>query len=96
MTRIKQSAMRPSLRVAIAGKLETEEKWFHMRMLHISCKDHVTNDDVLSGRGGIERKLMDRIREAKLSFLGLITKKKRLENIIVAGKIEGERDRGRP
>ena len=36
-------------------KLEATEMWFHRRMLHISWKDHVTNDEVLR-RGRTERK----------------------------------------
>ena len=36
--------------------------WFHRRMLHISLKDHVTNDEVLM-RGRTERKLMNRIKK---------------------------------
>ena len=43
--------------------------WFHRRMLHISWKDHVTNDEVLR-RGRTERKLMNRIRAGQMSFLG--------------------------
>ena len=58
-------------------------------------KDHVTNDEVLR-RGRTERKLMNRIRAGQMSFLGHITRKHRRENIVVTGKIEGERSRGRP
>ena len=76
-------------------KLEAAEMWFHRRMLHISWKDHVTNDEVLR-RGRTERKLMNRIRAGQMSFLGHIMRKHGLENIVVTGKIEGERSRGRP
>ena len=76
-------------------KLEAREMWFHRRMLHISRKDHVTNDEVLR-RGRTERKLMNRIRAGQMSFLGHIMRKHGLENIVVTGKIEGERSRGRP
>ena len=76
-------------------KLEATEMWFHRRMLHISWKDHVTNDDVLR-RGRTERKLMNRIRAGQMSFLGHIMRKHGLENIVSHWKIEGERSRGRP
>ena len=76
-------------------KLEATEMWFHRRMLHISWKDHVTNDEVLR-RGRTERKLTNRIRAGQMSFLGHIMRKHGLENIVVTGKIEGERSRGRP
>ena len=76
-------------------KLEAAEMWFHRRMLHISWKDHVTNDEVLR-RGRTERKLINRIRAGQMSFLGHIMRKHGLENIVVTGKIEGERSRGRP
>ena len=62
--------------------------WIHRRMLHISWKDHVTNDEVL-------RKLINIIRAGQMSFLGHIMRKHGLENIVVTGKIEGERSRGR-
>ena len=68
--------------------------WFHRRMLHISWKDHVTNDKVLR-KGRTERKLMNRIRAGQMSFLGHIMRKHGLENIVVTGKIEGEISRGR-
>ena len=71
-------------------KLEATEMWFHR-----SWKDHVTNDEVLR-RGRTERKLMNRIRAGQMSFLGHIMRKHSLENIVVTGKIEGERSRGRP
>ena len=64
-------------------------------MLHISWKDHVTNDEVLR-RGRTERKLINRIKAGKMSFLRHIMRTHRLENIVVTGKIEGERSRGSP
>ena len=39
---------------------------------------------------------MNRIRAGQMSFLGHIMRKHSLENIVVTGKIEGERSRGRP
>ena len=71
-------------------KLEATEMWFHR-----SWKDHVTNDEVLR-RGRTERKFMNRIRAGQMSFPGHIMRKHGLENIVVTGKIEGERSRGRP
>ena len=47
-------------------------------------------------RGRTERKLMNRIGAGQMSFLGHIMRKHGLENIVVTGKIEGERSRGRP
>ena len=70
-------------------QLEAAELWFHRRMLHIFWKDHVlTNDDVLI-RAGTERRLVERIRERQLSFLGHTMRKQGLENSMVTGKIEG-------
>ena len=45
---------------------------------------------------GMHTKLMNRIRAGQMSFLGHIMRKHGLENIVVTGKIEGERRRGRP
>ena len=38
---------------------------------------------------------MKRIRKRQLEFLGHITRKEKLENLMVTGKIEAKRSRGR-
>ena len=68
--------------------------WFYRRILRISYKDHITNEEVLT-RMFTRRNLMYRVRKQQLEFLGHVMRKNSLENIIVTGKIEGKRSRGR-
>ena len=63
-------------------------------MLRKSYKDHVTNEEVLN-RMSVQRQLINKIRKQQLEFFGHIMRNKQLENIVVTGKIEGTRSRGR-
>ena len=47
-------------------------------------------------RAGEERKLIKMIRKRQAEFIGHIMRKEGLEEIIITGKIEGKRGRGRP
>ena len=75
-------------------RLEAVEMWFYRRILRISYKDHITNEEVLT-RMFTRRTLMYRIRKQQLEFLGHVMRKNSLENIIVTDKIKGKRTRGR-
>ena len=75
-------------------KIEAAEMWFYRRMLRISWTEHVTNEEVLT-RAGTKRELMMTIRQRQLRFLGHVMRKDELENVVLTGKIEGTRNRGR-
>ena len=66
--------------------------WFLRRMLRISYKDRVTNEEVLR-RAKVDRTLMKDIVKRQMEFFGHV--KEELENIVVTGFIEGKRARGR-
>ena len=82
----------------ISGKmqkrLEATEMWYLRRMLKIPWVDRVTNEEVLT-RANTKRKLMNSIKSRKMKFLGHVMRRERTECLIVAGKMEGKRARGR-
>ena len=75
-------------------RLEAIEMWFYRRMLRISWTQHVSNYEGLR-RMQTRRKLKLDIRKRQLKFLGHIMRKEGLENLILTGRIEGGRDRGK-
>jgi hypothetical protein len=76
-------------------KIEAAEMWFLRRMLRISWTDKITNEEVMF-RAGVDRQLMRSIRRRQLEFFGHVMRKGALEQLVVTGKIEGRRSRGRP
>jgi hypothetical protein len=76
-------------------KLEAAEMWFLRRMMKIPWTDKVSNEEVLI-RTDTERLLMRTIRKRQMEFFGHVIRKEALEQLVVGGKIEGKRSRGRP
>ena len=68
--------------------------WFLQRVMKISWIKKVTNEDVLR-RAQSERQVLKQIVKRQCSFLGHIARKGGIECQVVAGKIEGKRDRGK-
>ena len=69
------------------------EMWFYRRMLRVSYTAHETNISVLQ-RMGQERQLLRTIKERQTSFTGHIIRKGELEDLILAGKVQGKKARG--
>ena len=84
-----------TISAGMESRIEAVEMWFLRRMLRISWGDHISNEEVLK-RAGEERKLNKMIRKRQAEFIGHIMRKEGLEEIIITGKIEGKRGRGRP
>ena len=76
------------------SKLQATELWFYRRMMKISWVDHVTNEEVLR-RAGTERKIMKTIRKRQIEFLGHVMRKEGLEELMLTGRVNGKRSRGR-
>jgi len=79
---------------AMENKLEAAEMWFLRKMQRIPWTDRVTNEEVLK-RAGTKKTLLSTIRRRQLEFLRHVVRKEGLENLVLTGKIEGNRDRGR-
>ena len=75
-------------------KLQATEIWFYRRMLKVSWKDFVKNEQILE-RVGASYQLLNEIRQRQLNFLGHILRSNSTEKLILLGKINGKRDRGR-
>ena len=75
-------------------KLGAFETWLYRRMLKISWKDKVTNEEVYH-RIKTKKALVQDIVRRQLSFLGHILRKDELEKLVVTGFVEGKRARGR-
>ena len=63
-------------------------------MMKISWVDQVTNEEMLR-RVGTKRKIMKTIRTRQIEFLGHVTRKQGLEELMLTGRVSGERSRGR-
>ena len=78
----------------LKAKLSAAEMWFYRRMLRISWRDRVTNEDVLV-RIGMQRSLIREIRKRQMNFLGHIIRLEKIEHLCLTGRIEGSRAVGR-
>ena len=82
-----------TLSAALTRNIEATEMWFYRRMLRVSYTAHETNISVLQ-RMGQERQLLRTIKERQTRFTGHIIRKGELEDLILAGKVQGKKARG--
>ena len=82
-----------TLSAALTRNIEATEMWFYRRMLRVSYTAHETNISVLQ-RMGQERQLVRTIKERQTRFTGHIIRKGELEDLILAGKVQGKKARG--
>ena len=78
-----------TLTSAMVKRLEAFEMWIYRRMLKISWTDKMSNKEVLR-RANANRQLMKTIRQRLLQFFDNI------HRVLIEGKINGKRGRGRP
>ena len=83
-----------TLRKKESSKLMAFELWCYRRMLKISWKEKRTNEYVLEKIGRNEV-LMDKIKKRKTRYLGHLIRREGLLNVLLMGKIEGKKGRGR-
>jgi len=76
------------------ARLQATEMCFLRRMLKISWKDKVPNEEVLR-RDNTSRQLMLTIVTRWIRFVGHGVRKGKLEYLTLTGKVEGKRARGR-
>ena len=76
-------------------RLEATEMWFLRRMLNVSWTARETNESILK-RTKSKRFLINTIRYRQLKFLGHIIRKGCLEHLVLSGKMNGKKDKGRP
>ena len=76
------------------NKLKAVELWFYRRMLRVSWRDRMTNEEVLV-RVGQRRSLLGEIRKRQMDFLGHVLRGEKIEHLCITGMFEGRRARGR-
>ena len=78
-----------------SDKLEAFEMWLYRRMLRISWKEHKTNGDVLH-KMKTKRSLLNTIKKRKCQYFGHIIRGDGVQRLLMEGRINGRRGRGRP
>ena len=68
--------------------------WFLRKMLKILWTDKVSNERGLA-IANVKRKLLQTIKNRKMTFLGHVMRRKSIENLLLTGKVGGKRARGR-
>ena len=76
-------------------RISAFEMWTYRRMLKISWKEKITNEDVLKMINNKER-MMRKIERKKLKYFGHIIRQDSLHRSILDGKVNGKRGPGRP
>ena len=80
--------------VAMQKKLDAFETSLYRRMLRISWKDIVTNEEVYR-RMNMKQSLLVDIVHRQMSFLGHVLRKEEMDNLVVTGFVDGKHARGR-
>ena len=83
-----------TISVAMQKKLDAFETWLYKRMLKISWKDMVTNEEVYR-RMNIKQSLLVNIVRRQTNFLGHVLRKNDIEHLVVTGFVDGKRARFR-
>ena len=79
-------------------RIQSFENKCYRRMLHISYREHRTNDYVsqlVTTHAGEQEPLLSTVKRRKLTWYGHITRHTSLSKTILQGTIEGKRRRGR-
>ena len=71
------------------------EMWLYRRMLRISWKEHKTNGEVLH-KMKTRRSLLNTIKKRKCQYFGHIIRGNGVQRLLMEGRINGRRGRGRP
>jgi hypothetical protein len=76
-------------------RLAAFEMWTYRRMLKIPWTAKISNKDVLK-QMKITKRLLPTIQTRKLKYFGHITRHSSLQRMLLEGKVNGRRGRGRP
>ena len=76
-------------------RIDAFEMWLFRRMLRISYEERRTNEDVMR-MAQAHRALKKDIMKRKAEYFGHIIRKDNIQKMLIEGKVEGKRPRGRP
>ena len=77
------------------AKLEAFEMWSYRRTMKISWKEKKSNAEVLKMIGVKSTELVKTIKKKKLVYYGHTRRHQSLQKLVLEGKVEGKRGRGR-
>src|SRR5207244_12048148 len=75
-----------TISAAMAKKVEAAEMWVYRRILRISYKKYITNEEVLN-RMATKRNLIITIRRRQMSFFGHVMRNKEIEKFSKVEKL---------
>ena len=76
-------------------RLESAEMWLYRRMLRIAWTDFKSNEEVLN-LARARREMLGEIKSRQMRFLGHIMRHSDIEKLVLTGKLNGSKARGRP
>ena len=77
------------------AKIETFEMWSYRRIMRISWKEMKSNAEVLKMIGLKNTELVMSIKKKKLAYYGHVRRHHSLQKLVLGGKVDGKRGRGR-
>ena len=87
-----------TLRAEIERRIQALERRSYRRLLNISYKDHVTNEEVrnrIQNAIGVHDDLLTMVRKRKLRWYGHISRSCGMAKTVLQGIVKGARRRGR-
>ncbi|NNK27532.1 MAG: RNA-directed DNA polymerase, partial [Flavobacteriaceae bacterium] len=76
-------------------RIESFEMWMLRRMLKVSYTDHMSNQEVLR-RTNSKREMLRMVKIRKCQYFGHVIRKGSLQKMILEGRVEETRSRGKP
>ena len=80
----------------ITKRIVAFEMWSYRRMLKISWTDKITNETIVKMIKSKSTQLENIIKLRKLRYFGHLTRRNNLSRVLLEGRINGRRQRGRP
>ena len=87
-----------TLTAEMEGRIQALEMGCYRRLLNISYKDHVTNEEVcnrIQNAIRVHYDLLTMVKKRKLSWYGYISRSSGMAKTILQGTVKGARRRGR-
>ena len=87
-----------TLTAEIERRIQALEMRCYRRLLNISYKDHVTNEEVrnrIQNAIGVHDDLLNMVKKRKLRWYGHISRSSGMAKTILQGTVKGARSRGR-
>ena len=83
-----------TLNVELRRAINAFEMWCLRKMQRISYVTRKTNEEILQ-QTEQKRELLKNVMNRQLQFFGHVMRKRKLEHLVICGKIRGKRARGR-